>query len=68
MRPTAQAHPVLAAMTSRPGRARWMQGQFWACAAAFMVCVGTAAAQQPATRFVPSYIAGSRDVVGPVTS
>ena len=65
MRPAGQAHPVLATMTPRPGHARWMQGQPWACAAAFMVCVCmTAAAQQPAAEFVPSYVAGSRDAAG----
>jgi hypothetical protein len=61
MRPTGQTHPVPAAVTSRLGRAFRARGQSWVCAAAFMACVGTAAAQQPATKLVPSYVAGSKD-------
>ena len=64
MRPTGQAHPVLATMTSRLVSACWTLGHSWASAAAFMACVGTAAAQQPATGLVPSYVAGSKDAAG----
>ena len=64
MRPKAQAYPVFAAMTARPGRARWRQAQPWACTAAVMICAGIAAAQQPATGFMPSYVAGLRDAAG----
>lgn len=51
-------------MTSRLVSACWTLGHSWASAAAFMACVGTAAAQQPATGFVSSYVAGSRDAAG----
>ena len=51
-------------MTSRLGRACWALGQSWVCAAAFVACLGPAAAQQLATGFVPSYVAGSKDSAG----
>ena len=51
-------------MTSRLVSACWRLGRSCICVAAFTACAGTAAAQQPATGLVPSYVAGSRDATG----
>jgi hypothetical protein len=64
MRATAPTHPLPAPVTSRPGRTGWKFGHTCAYAAALIACVCTAAAQQHAAEFVPSYVAGSRDAAG----
>ena len=51
-------------MTSRLVGACWTLGRSWICVAAFTACAGKAAAQQPVTGLVPSYVAGSRDAAG----
>ena len=64
MRPTNPAHPLLAPVTSHLRQAGWTVRHTFALAAALIACINTAAAQQPAADFVPSYVAGTRDAAG----